>query len=362
MPKKMIFHIPMQLNPNHASGSHIRPFKMIEAFKSIGYEVDVVMGYAKQRKEQILKIKQEIEDGVRYEFLYSESSTMPTALTQRNHLPTSPFLDFNFFGFCKRNGIKIGLFYRDIHWVFEASQQGSSCKKFIAKLFYKSDLKNYKKYLDILYLPSVKMFEYIPMFFDKQIAALPPAIEPKDNVVIKKNEKQQLNFIYVGGLGKIYNLQLFSHVLNSFNKMSFALCTRESEWNENKDKYANLESLNVHHQRGKSLESIYKTSDIAILFIEPLEYWKFAMAVKLFEYLAYKKPIITVKGTAVGKFVEVHNLGWVINYDEQELKNLLLHLKKNPSEIEEKITNIENITEDNTWNARAYQVEKDLSS
>ena len=106
--KRCIYHIPNYINPEGNSGSSLRPRKMLEAFKSIGYEVDYVMGYAEDRKKQIDNIKQNIKNGVKYEFMYSESSTMPTLLTEKNHLPTHPFLDFGFMKFCKKNGIKIG--------------------------------------------------------------------------------------------------------------------------------------------------------------------------------------------------------------------------------------------------------------
>ena len=100
------------------SPSHIRPMKMLEAFQFIGYEVDVIEGDGGKRKESINNIKKRILSGIKYEFLYSESSTMPTLLTEKNHLPIYPCLDFSFFSFCKRYGIPIGLFYRDIYWCF----------------------------------------------------------------------------------------------------------------------------------------------------------------------------------------------------------------------------------------------------
>ena len=49
--KKIIFHIPMQIDNNLQSGSQIRPQKMIQAFENIGFDVDVVMGYVNERKE-----------------------------------------------------------------------------------------------------------------------------------------------------------------------------------------------------------------------------------------------------------------------------------------------------------------------
>ena len=150
--KRCIFHIPNYIDENRKSASNIRPLKMIEAFKQNGYIVDIVMGYAKERKNQIKKIKENIKNGIKYDFMYSESSTMPTLLTEKNHLPTHPFLDFSFMNFCKKNGIKIGLFYRDMHWKFDLYKINVSVvKRNVAILFYKYDLLRYRKLLDVLY-------------------------------------------------------------------------------------------------------------------------------------------------------------------------------------------------------------------
>ena len=103
--KRMIFHIPNKLDEKMQSGSQIRPVKMMQAFKNLGYQVDVVMGYCSDRKMKIDKIKKNIKAGVKYDFLYSESSTMPTALTEKHHMPLCLFLDFGFFEFCKSHRI-----------------------------------------------------------------------------------------------------------------------------------------------------------------------------------------------------------------------------------------------------------------
>lgn len=75
--KRMIFHIPIKIDLNRASASQIRPMKMIKAFKECGYDVVIVEGYGKERKKQIKEIKDNILKGIKYDFLYSESSTMP---------------------------------------------------------------------------------------------------------------------------------------------------------------------------------------------------------------------------------------------------------------------------------------------
>ena len=43
---------------------------MLDTFKEIGYEVDLVEGYAKDRSIAIKKIKDKIKQGVKYDFFY----------------------------------------------------------------------------------------------------------------------------------------------------------------------------------------------------------------------------------------------------------------------------------------------------
>jgi len=356
--KRMIFHLPMKINTKIHSGSQIRPMKMINAFKNIGYDVELIMGSIKERKNQIKQLKEKINDGNKYDFLYSESSTMPTALTENHHLPTAPFLDSSFFNYCRKKNIKTALFYRDIYWQFDIYKNSISYfKRKISIFFYKNDLINYNKYIDILYLPSVKMHNYFPIRFNGIVKALPPAVEEK-----KTNYKtiNNIKFIYVGGIGGIYDLSLFSEVACSNKNNILNLCVRKNEWKKSSDIYK-YENIIVHHKSPEELAEIYNKSDIAIYFIKPNELWNFAMGLKLFEYIAYKKPIIAVKGTAVGEFVETNNIGWVIEYKKQVLEELISKIKNNPSFIQEKIKNIEKIIPYNTWNARAKQVVNDLS-
>ena len=213
----MIFHIPMKIDLNQHSGSQIRPLKMIAAFKSIGYEVDVITGYCSDRKKQINRIKTNIKDGMHYTFLYSESSTMPTALTEENHFPKCPFLDFGFFNFCKKHTIPIGLFYRDIYWIFEHYTNNTSfLKRNISRLFYKYDLVQYKKYVDCLYLPSIAMGGHIPLQFKNNYISLPPAIEIREHSIVTN---ESLQFVYVGGISEVYNLKMFTNVISECRKI-----------------------------------------------------------------------------------------------------------------------------------------------
>ncbi len=364
--KKMIYHIPYFVDKNRHSGSHIRPFKMLDAFKSIGYDVDVVMGYGESRKNSIATIKNNINNGEKYDFCYSESSTMPTLLTEKNHLPKYPFLDFGFFKFLNKNNIKIGLFYRDCYWLFEDGTKGiSGFKKSVSKYFYKYDLKKYSKLLDVFYLPTLLMKDYIPMSFSGNYESLPPGIDSslQENVISTNYNSPTLKIFYVGGIGPMYNMDKLFKVVSQTENLELIICCRESEWKLEEPrlgKYVN-DNIKIIHKSGLEFKEDIESSHLASVYFEQSEYRKFAMSVKLFEYLAYNKPILSVTDTAVGQFVDDYNIGWNIPYDEKKLKDFLINLRDNKNEVEIKANNIKDALEENTWQTRAIKVANDLS-
>jgi glycosyltransferase involved in cell wall biosynthesis len=357
---RIIFHVPYAIDYNHPSGSQIRPVKMLNAFIDCGYEVDMVIGYAKERKASIKKIKKSISQGVKYDFIYSESSTAPTALTETHHLPISPFLDFSFFRFCKKRDIKIALFYRDIHWAFdEYSANLSRIKSGVAKFFYRYDLRKYNKLLDVLYLPTIQMKDYIPVDITCDIKCLLPASDSQE--VINNKPSELLSFVYVGGLGDLYDLTMFAKAVSNLDTSNFNLCTRDKEWQNQKYKYKDyLKNITIHHKSGKDLIPLFEDSTFGVLFLYPTKYSKFAIAVKLFEYMAFGKPVIATKGTAIGEFVNKNNIGWALDYKEESIQEFLTWIKDNPEDIEIKKKNISLIQKDHTWKSRAKQVINEL--
>ena len=359
--KKIIFHHPLPLDKNAKSASGIRPLEMIKAFKKIGYEVREVTGYAKERKDKINSIKKEILAGEKFDFVYSESSTLPTLLTQKKHLPTYPFVDFGFFKFCKEQGIKIGLFYRDIYWLFpQYAKELSFFKRSIAKLFYIYDLFQYNLLLDKVYLPSLQMAKYIPIIKQTKFKALPPGHDEYDTNRTK-NISDIINLLYIGGLGTHYQMHKLFNVLKDFPKFHFTLCTREKEWQDIKSEYIVSKNISIVHKNGDELIELYDEADIAMLFVKPQPYWDFAAPVKLFEYIGKAKPIIASNDTLAGKFVKENEIGWSIDYEEENLRELFLELTKKTSLLIEKEANIRKIKLEHTWEVRALQVQKDLA-
>ena len=133
---------------------------------------------------------------------------MPTLLTDRHHLPLHPFTDFGFFKELKRHNIPIGLFYRDVYWAFDLYKKSvSTLKRVFAVHFYKYDLKQYDKFVDTLFLPSLKMLQYIPGGVKiPNVQLLPSGCEIYDQIT-EKNGRSGLNILYIGGITQpLYDL------------------------------------------------------------------------------------------------------------------------------------------------------------
>lgn len=365
--RRCIFHIPATIEQKGCSGSSVRPWKMIKAFEENGYFVEVVMGEGSERKRQIKKIKDNIKKGEKYDFVYSETRNIPTLLTESDHVPRHPFLDFGFMRYCKKCGINIGLFYRDIFWKFPLYREDVPLvKRCITVPLFHYDLKQYSKYLSRLYLASLEVKQYINMSKKVSIDMLPPGCEEKSDAPFRsyRNKRDSLNLFYVGGIGKLYNITKMLKAVKEQPFVGLTLCCREQEWEANRVLYESLlcDRVKVVHKSGEELAKLYEKADICMFFVEDIKYISLAMPIKLFEYISYLKPVIATKGTIAGRFIEQNDIGWQVEFEEEKLKELLSYLFYNQKEIGDKRERLKSIREENSWKARAKKVINDLTN
>ena len=368
-----IFHIPMAVDPSAVSGSSNRPHRMIAAFRAIGYEVDVVMGVANDRRKQIQQIKQRIREGRSYDFAYCESSTMPTALTEPHHLPSHPFLDFQFMRFCKRHGIPIGLFYRDAYWRYRPYRDSVGLvRSLVARFFYLTDLFQYRGILTILYVPTLRFAEDA-IRHSKLLTlsrTLPPGAPTSSSIQQRAHDKfadapppQHLQLLYVGGVGHQYDIGALLSALDRLPMCELTVCCRKPEWDQfvaESPLLAQHPRLRVVHLSGEELEPLYDVAHICLLFLRPQAYLHNAMPIKLMEYLGHCVPVIEVDGSSGAEFVKEHQTGWAIPYSEDSFVNLLVRLHTDFGLIRTAYANCQQALSSNTWEARARQVANDL--
>ncbi|EEX95060.1 hypothetical protein VIOR3934_06449 [Vibrio orientalis CIP 102891 = ATCC 33934] len=359
--KKIIFHHPLPLNFDAPSGSGIRPVKMYKAFVSLGYDVDLVVGYSKERQESIKIVKAKVEAGEKYQFCYSEASTMPLALTDKDHIPRRPLMDARFFHYLKKKRIRVGVFYRDIYWRFEETVPSSpknAIKKLLANLFYRVELFIYNLFIDKLFVPSLAMAKYLPLIQEEKFHELNPGSTPKANGANIPGSRLEL--LYVGGTVGFYNINLLVEVISKhFNDtINLTICTRPADASVLLQKVGSLpHNVKVVSRSGEELETLYQKADCACLYMQPTEYRAFAVPIKLFEYVSFGKPVIASANTWVGDFVREQKLGWTIEYKETELHCFLDELVAQKSSIPELSERIGKKASQYTWYKRCREVE-----
>ncbi|OQY37880.1 MAG: hypothetical protein B6229_07315 [Spirochaetaceae bacterium 4572_7] len=361
----IVYHIPWKIKGGRKSATGVRPLEMLQAFIDLGHCVDVVMGDSKTRRKSLIEIKKKIILGVQYDLVYSESSVAPTFIASgwKDYVRYGS-IDFAFLKFCRKKHIPLTLFYRDIYWKYPSHTSDSYLlKQIIMQAAYRLDLLWYKRWVNILYLPSLKMTKLLGNFNFKAIQ-LPPGgkINKNDDIDRPKDSDSPIRLFYVGGATGGYKLHKLFSVISEMDNISLTFCTREDEWIRVRDEYTMSENISVIHKSGKELEVEYNKCDLGLMFLESDEYRTFSMPVKMFEYVSYLKPIIATANTAAGEWVEANKAGWTIPYAEENLKSLLENLKKNPLKIEHIRNNLKILKKDNLWTSRVEQILEDVKS
>lgn len=352
--KTIIFHSPLPVYREPLSGSAVRPQKMLEAFKTLGVEVFVIDGDSRSRKELWEEAKK--SSGC-FLGIYSELSTMPIALTDSDHLPRHAFLDMSNFLYFRRKGVPVAAFYRDLHWKFPQYKKSTHrFKRIIATLFYKLELVQLKKSVSHLFLPSLKMLDFLGDGFCRDKSSRLPPGGSISEVVAKPAGSGKLRLLYVGGITPpLYDIADMLDAVTNVNGVFLNICCREKEYVDNNYLFKNLNNINIFHKHGESLKETYERNDVFIMFLPDYDYLKFAMPVKFFEAVGHGLPIIANANTELGELVVSQNLGWVVS-DKKELELLLLQLSATPALLCEKLESIRRHQHHHTWVARARQV------
>jgi len=366
--KRCIFYLPYKLDEKAMGARMLRPRKMIQAFRDIGYEVAVITGTSNERRPLIHAVKKRMANGEKYDFMYAEAHTEPTLLTDPRHLPTHPFLDFGFFEYVKRQGIKIGLFYPDIYWKFDTyGTELPKWKRQGALLCYRYDVGQYEKLLTKFYVPDLKVCGYLGSKSLTAIAAeLPPGAEDlsidQRDYEHRDFTKEPLKLFYVGGLGNHYQIVELARAVHSVQNCELTLCCRAAEWEKEKANYEPCLDGRIHivHKSGNELEEYYEQTDLCSLMFKPSVYIEMAKPFKAYEYLAHELPVLSTKNTGIGNFVEMNDIGWNIDYSASAIAEILRNIIDDPGVMRAKRDRCALTKKKNLWTSRAKQVVEDL--
>jgi hypothetical protein len=341
----VLVHIPFTLG-YRPSGGGVRPRKMIEAFERQGFQVEVIAGSHGERAEQFKNLKARIQSGeTKLHFVYSESSSNPTILTDRRGW--FRFRDFFYLRWLHKRHIPIALYYRDCHWAFSVAGKDYSLVKWaLLKFLHYVDLAWYLSFVDMLLLPSMRMKPFVPWSGRfKKVDELPPGHDVL-SVLPNKEIPQLPKAIYVGGvLPPIYDI---SSLFKKPPRLAVTICCREDEWQNVQDYYGQPpEQVKVTHLSGEALNRELQDSHVALMIRENHSYLGFSQPLKFYEAIGYELPVMVTEGSLVAEQVRDWGIGWVAKDSAAEIKR---------DEYQEKIQNLRRLKAEHTWDARVRKL------
>lgn len=369
--KKCIVYIPYRLEEKGQGARMIRPRKMAQAFTAIGYETELIAGVSAERRKRIRALKKRIRGGETFDFLYMETLTEPTLLTDPHHLPTHPFLDYGFLKFIRSRGIPIGMFYCDLFWKFSFYGTGlPAWKKQSALLCYRYDLRQYEKLLDIFYCPNAEAYprKLGSEKLGKIARVLLPGADdlpaPFGGPRARDFAERPLTVFYVGGITRHYRIEELLKAIAMAPGVRLILCCRAEEWESENALFEPLlcDRVEIVHRGGEALEELYAQADLGALMFECNEYMGMTVPFKTFEYLAHELPVLATKGTVFGQFTEESGIGWNIENRAEGIAALLREIREKPEMLEKKRERCAQVKPAHLWTARARQVAEELGA
>jgi glycosyltransferase involved in cell wall biosynthesis len=362
---KVIFHHPRPMKIDGTSGTEVRPYKMLKAFKDLGVQVIEVTGALHERRKKIREVRSRITSGEPFDFVYAENLTIPYAMSEPHRLPLNPLIDHRFLNFCSSKGVPVALFNRDVHWRDPSYQKKVPWwVRMITLPLYWADWLLHIKYLDTLYLPSNAMREILPLTsrFNK-IKYLPPGTEIS-NTPAKNERSSTFRVFYVGGIAPPnYDLRpLFIAVEKAKTNIELTVCCREKEWLNLKPAYQSYlnDSITVVHLSGKELASMYEASDLLAVVRSMATYIDRSVPIKIYESIGFAVPILCTPGGETARIVEETDLGWV--KAEKDIPSFLDELVPHPNVLADKKGRLKEIQAEHTWKSRAEQVCNEMTS
>ncbi len=364
----VIFHHPGPVASKGQSGSQVRPWRLLEAFRTAGYDVEPVIGYGAERQRNIKRLLGELAQGRPFSCVYAESRSIPTLLAEKHRLPLYPRMDFQFLRTLRQAGVPVGLFYRDVFWRFDMYRGMLPWPaRAITVPLYHYDWWWYQRVVNHLFLPSTSMATHLPTAWPShRLSALPPGavLSAVPHGQLPTTAPRPLQLLYVGGVQPpTYDLEPLFAVVSSGVDFKLTLCCRPNEWQRMKVRYAPLlnERVEIVHQAGEALTNLYGCADLFVLLWKPYAYLDFAVPVKVFESIGYGVPILTLAGTEAARIVEQYDLGWVAP-DTLGIAPLLRRLAAHPELIEQKRRSMLTARERHTWLARVEEITLRLAS
>ncbi|MCT1775054.1 glycosyltransferase [Brachybacterium sp. p3-SID957] len=355
---QMVFHAPYPLDPAPASASRHRPNMMLEAFIAADQQPHVIVGNPQQRRQGFSDLRRRVRAGQNIEFVYSENSTQPNLLSTSIRHGLAPLLEAAILQWARRRGIPFGQFYRDVYWRFPEKQAHVALyRRAVMQMMYRFDLLALLSAHAHFFIPSMPMRDIIPAPTGR-CTALPPGAS-----VTQSERPAGLHLLYVGGVGPGHEIEESLEALREVPEVDLTMVVPARTWQQYRERYEPLLTprVRVVHAGASELPELYDRASACLLIVEPNEYRKFAVPMKLYEYLGYGKPTLASAGTLAGDIVRQLGIGYVTGNDRREIADLLRMLHADPHELGDRAEHVEAVRYEETWEQRARTVRRVLT-
>jgi hypothetical protein len=356
--RRMVFHAPYPLDPAPTSASRQRPNKMLAAFSEEGFQVHRVTGDPFQRALGVRDLRRRVAGGQAIDFVYSENSTQPNVLATSLKRGVAPLLEARLIGFCERRAIPFGQFYRDVYWRFPEKQSAVPGPRRLAmRIAYRTDLAVLRRSHAQLFVPSLPMARIIP-FDERRCTALPPGAQ-----VRQSPSPPGLQLLYVGGVGPGHEIDEALRALREVEQAHLTMVVPRPAWESHRERYAPLltDRVRVIHAGSEELSELYDGASAGLLLVEPNEYRRFAVPMKMYEYLGQGKPTLASRGTLAGALVDEMGIGFTATNAQDEISALLERLLEDSAMLDDVRERVRSLRHEHTWAMRARTVAEVLT-
>jgi hypothetical protein len=345
----VLFHVPFRLGYRE-SGGGIRPGKLIAAYEKLGISVRIISGSHRERHEQFQSLWSEINAGkVRVRYVYSESFSGPAVVSDKRGWWY--FRDYWHLTRLRLKGVRVGLFYRDVHWRFGIDVKGLSKAKYaFLKLLHLWDLACYLFFVDHLFLPSLEMAKHVPLASFFGHSELPPGHDVHE--LLTERTDAALSGVYVGGVtNQVYDV---TPLMDLKTNLSLTICCRQDEWLKHQSYYQRSVMPQIVHLSGAALSGLLRQTHISVMVRKPHAYLDFSQPLKFYEAIGFEMPILVSEGSKVADQVKEWGIGWVIKTNDA--------IQISHADYVEKWQKIRALKSQHTWEKRVESIEEVLGA
>lgn len=168
---------------------------------------------------------------------------------------------------------------------------------------------------------------------------------------VRLNNKDSLMLTYVGGLEKKRFIDKVISVVKGQPNYKLILAGSLGDARESFEHIDKIENITyVGKQPYEKALELYQSTDVMFAIYDPDHpNHRYSAANKVYEAMLMGKAIIVAKNTGMDKIVEVENMGYTIEFDQQDFSELLTHISNNREELYEKSLNAYHAYKKYSW-------------